>query len=364
MSHLHLVNLGIHNGGDLLMAMAAGSRLRGGGPLVVDGRWTAHVDELRIAHGQRNWLDRLKRTLAAARASGLSAGSPLFRSGDLVLDINGFRHGERWPEKNLTDDLERAYAIRKAGAHYVLMPKSYGPFNERTGPMMRELLALADLAYARDRLSIDHCLAFGAAPRFSPDYTIDIQPPAGVAMPAHDRRSVVYIPNSKLVERGLFEDFASYAVYIRDCVRAVQGRGFRVTVLFHQGKDLGALKIPLQQYGLNCEFHANPLKAKGVLRQSAFVVSSRYHGMIGALTQDVPCLVMGWSYKYAGFLEYCPAAQPLLIHDVSTDSFVSKLDWLLEEGRIPALRKDLATSNQALAQRSAAMWADIARLSE
>jgi colanic acid/amylovoran biosynthesis protein len=39
--------------------------------------------------------------------------------------------------------------------------------------------------------------------------------------------------------------------------------------------------------------------AKSILGSATFVVASRYHALIGAASQAVPCLCTAWSHKYA-----------------------------------------------------------------
>src|SRR5690606_23567671 len=126
----------------------------------------------------------------------------------------------------ILDDTRRATQARAAGAHYILLPKSYGPFTGQASGAFRDLVDTASLVYARDRQSLAHCAELGARPdvRYCPDYTIAVAPATAPARAGSACQAALYIPNCKLVERGRYAGYEQYAAFIAASL-AELGRG-------------------------------------------------------------------------------------------------------------------------------------------
>jgi hypothetical protein len=363
MQRIHLVNVGETNGGDLLMAMTAVARLRERlGPLAVtvNGRSVRDVSDLRV----RSYGNATLRVRVARKFRRMFIRAPLasrYGSGDLVLDCNGYRHGGIWPASNLADDIAAAATIRARGARLVLLPKSCGPFDAGTGALFAQLAANADLVYCRDRESLRLCSPYTSRARLCPDFTVG-SPGLPAAPQPGQRRGIVIIPNSKLVETGMFADFNAYARFIATCAGQLSATHRECRVLFHQARDVHELRQRLDALAVPSVFHDDPRAAKAELARAALVFSSRYHGMIGALTSGTPCLVLGWSHKYAGFLEFYPDGQQWLVPEVSAAAVAQRASWIGSAEHQAGIAQQLAAGNRDIALRSEAMWDEIAQL--
>lgn len=362
MRTIHIVNVTTGNGGDLLMAMAAAHKLcerLGPRRIVLDGRHVADVDRLRVTTlllpRPLRWISRLRRRVN--RANAIRS----IRQGELVLDANGYRHGSIWPAGHIEADLVLAAAVRERGAHLVLLPKSYGPFDAATGARFAELVAATDLAWARDRESLRLCEPYTTGLKLCPDFTIGVhalqKPAAGEA-----RRGILLVPNSKLVERGLIADFDAYARFLAECSARLATPGHACRVLFHQDKDYRRLHRRLTRLGIAWMFNKDPRACKAELARAWLVVSSRYHGMIGALSSGTPCLVLGWAHKYAGYLDFYPGGQDLLIPEVSVAAVAARAAWISSPGIRDEISDRLARGNSSVAAQAEAMWDEVARL--
>jgi glycosyltransferase involved in cell wall biosynthesis len=77
-------------------------------------------------------------------------------------------------------------------------------------------------------------------------------------------------------------------------------------LLIHEGEadKLLANEIASQvNFELQILEPLDPLKIKWVIGQSKIIVSSRFYGLVSALSQGVPVLATGWSHKYQCLLE-------------------------------------------------------------
>jgi colanic acid/amylovoran biosynthesis protein len=359
MRSIHLVNVGLNNCGDLLMAMTAASKLTqrlGPRGVTVNGRECDAATLRASAQLRRSQLHRLLRLL---RPLTRAPGAQGFAAGELVLDCNGYRHGGIWPERNLVDDLALAARVQECRARLVLLPKSCGPFGTGAGAKFAALAERADLLYLRDEESLRLCSPYTSRARLCPDFTIGM--PASLPL-GHERHGIVVVPNSKLVETGMFDGYESYARFIADCIRGLEGLGQPCSVLFHQTKDVRRLNGPLQRLGIVTSFHDDPRIAKARLASAWLVVSSRYHGALGALTSGTPCLVLGWSHKYAGLLRFYPRGEDWLVPEATAGAVAARGAWISAPAQRAAVLACIAEGNRDITARTEAMWDEVAGL--
>lgn len=358
MNCMHLVNVGLNNCGDVLMAMTAASKLMqrvGPRAITVNGRpCDAHA--LRTSIPRQSTFGRLARRLLPRRPPPM----PELRPGELVLDCNGYRHGGIWPDHNLDDDLALAAHVRDGGARLVLLPKSCGPFGAGAGTRFATLASRAHLVYLRDEESLRLCSPYTSRAQLCPDFTIGM--PASPLPRDSLRHGIVLVPNSKLVETGMFDGYESYARFLAACMRRLEGLGQPCSVLFHQTRDVRRLREPLQRQGIVTTFHADPRAAKAVLATAWLVVSSRYHGALGALTSGTPCLVLGWSHKYGGLLDFYPQGEQWLVPEATPEALAARVAWMVAPGQRESVLACIAEGNRHIAARTEAMWDEVASL--
>ena len=117
---------------------------------------------------------------------------------------------------------------------------------------------------------------------------------------------VVLIPNKKMVEKGRPEDIANYERFMIEAARRLTGRGIDVLFLNHEGAPDqrlaeefnaaagGAGRVVSDVSGGAC---------KWIIGHAGLVISSRFHGLMSALSEGVPVLCTSWSHKYRELAE-------------------------------------------------------------
>lgn len=234
---------------------------------------------------------------------------------DVVIDISGFayssqpRWGRRW--------VKSAIAVREAhpNATWYFLPQSFGPFEEDIADDCRRLFHGA-FVVARDEVSWKHLEQLNAniELRQATDITWAFAglPERGVSLlreiGVDPEKPVIGIgPNMRVKE--------ARPEYLNCLVRLVeQCRAWGQVVLVpHEigdsARDDRALCKLLDAPALLGAYSAKELK--GVLAHCDMLVGSRYHGLMGAISQGVPCVAIGWADKYQTLLselslaEYC-----------------------------------------------------------
>ncbi len=286
-----------------------------------------------------------------------------------VLDASGFHFGDNaaplryvWA---VTRMIER---WRRNGAPVILLPQAFGPFRRPAiRYASRRALHAANLVIARDNESHAHAAALlldseRAKLLLAPDFTNllhGLLPPGFTPSP----RMVGFIPNRKMLSQTAPAVREAYLPLLRRCIRRARDAAFEPLLIVHETRmDRPLCETLAREEQTRLLDDPNPLHIKGVLGACAFVVGSRFHGLISALSQGVPCLGTAWSHKYVHlFQEYgCPE---LLASPAAPAAQVDALlDRLLDDASRARCAAIVAARAQTLRAQSEAMWADVWRV--
>jgi polysaccharide pyruvyl transferase WcaK-like protein len=220
-----------------------------------------------------------------------------------ILDASGYAYGDKWPLRGFQRTCGQLKRLFKHGKKYIFMPQMLGPFqNSDSRALVKANFKFASLIVAREDTSFA-CVTdiIGKSENLivGPDFTNLLQ----VESKVRDKKKLLIIPNSNMVSgRSGHGDWkAKYIGIFEELINAALAKGFNVTVLNHEDKSdqpiceqlakLFAGKVELIQ-----DYDA--LQIKTAIATAGFVVSSRFHGCVSALSQGVACIGTSWSHKY------------------------------------------------------------------
>jgi polysaccharide pyruvyl transferase WcaK-like protein len=243
------------------------------------------------------------------------------RGGDSLSDIYGLR-------RFLIGSLPLLSVIL-LGRPYVLLPQTYGPFRTRTGRWLAALtLRRAREVWTRDRrcIPIVETLA-RRTPRFSPDVAFTLAPARPREMTfdpptaaVDDAALVVGLNVSGLLYMGgythdnMFGLRSSYRDTVDHVVSALLTHTpATILIVPHTfGAEMedeasaALLESTKAAYSGRIVRLTTPLRAsevKWLIGRTHFFVGSRMHACIGALSQCVPTVGLGYSDKFLGVFE-------------------------------------------------------------
>jgi colanic acid/amylovoran biosynthesis protein len=282
---------------------------------------------------------------------------------DVFLDASGFGYGDVWGDA-ATDRLALlSTRLSARGKPVVLLPQAFGPFSTpKRRDAMRTILSNAKLVFARDTASLAHLNAMavpGANIHLAPDFT-NLVP--GTPMPDVDLGPdpVAIVPNTRMLDKADGSTAGAYRRFLDVMVKELIRRGRRPFVLVHDWDDtaLAASVASLATPPLTVLAEQDSQRLKGILGRCTLVIASRYHALVGALSQGVPVLATGWTHKYAGLLsDYgCPESMIRMDEDPAV-AVRRSLDMVLAPGSAAALGLRLKASADAQRDRANAMWA-------
>ena len=369
------------NKGDALMLGAAVEALRDRFTLAAEGGLglrrlprDAGLDALRwgtveAAHLSTEWMSPLRRARAHTDALVLALPDRArhalrVRDGrdvTALLDVSGFAYGDQWEPERM--DRRAAYyeMLRGRGARLVMAPQAVGPFERpEVRRAARRLFGLFDRIWARDASSRHHLDALGLDPArlgLVPDISL-LLPPA--APPPGDwGRRVCVVANARMMDRTDGAVSGRYKAFLAEALRHLRERGADPFLLLHEADD-AALTAEISARAGGVETLDPPaLEAKAILGASRAVLSSRYHALVGALSQAVPTIGTSWAHKYdALFRDYgCP--EMLLSPAAPDEALRERLDVALESA--DGLRAGLAHAAATQARGVRAMWDEARR---
>lgn len=220
-----------------------------------------------------------------------------------VLDASGFAYGDQWGSAKTLQRYKYYKKLKSHGTRVILMPQAFGPFSTRSMKRaIRKLVSVSDLVFARDSSSFEYLMSsltqeLKKKVKISPDFTIGTE----AILPKQRLPGNFFIvPNEKVIKmRSLSRQ--EYLNQLVNVVGAARVAGASPFFLVHGGdkdaeicasvNDLLQIKIPVVKEG-------NPLKVKGIIGSCDAGFSSRFHGIVNALSQSVPVMGIGWSHKY------------------------------------------------------------------
>lgn len=233
---------------------------------------------------------------------------------NVVLDASGFSYSDQW---GTYDCEELLYAVKKGklnGQKFILLPQAFGPFdNKRNRKNISKAILCCDLVFARDSVSYDFLKTIlndsSKNVIQKPDFTCGLQPVITECV-ASKKGMVPIVPNYRMLDKTGMGVSDKYINALTMSMKTIISSGLKPYFLIHE-TDLDkniALKV-IAVLDVNCDIEIveeqNPEIIKGYLSYARFVVSSRYHATISALSQCVPVVGTSWSHKYEElFSEY------------------------------------------------------------
>jgi colanic acid/amylovoran biosynthesis protein len=297
------------------------------------------MPDMAAGGGRAAALGKWWRSARAAR----SVHSVLPAEVDVVVDVSGYAYGDAWGWEH-SQGLPPYYrTIRRRGGRVILLPQTLGPFeDERVRRIFQEIYAAADLVYARDDQSFERAAAVldgTGRLRRAPDITIR-KGDAESGLDWVDGKACV-IPNCNMTTHLGADVARSYAGLLERVLRALRGLGAEPFLLIHDlggGDERLAREAAAAVGGVEIVREADPYRIKAIIGRSFVTVSSRYHGLVAALSQGVPSLATGWAHKYETLLADYRVPEALL-DPLATDEV---LGAALQRLFVPDIRRDIS----------------------
>jgi colanic acid/amylovoran biosynthesis protein len=187
-----------------------------------------------------------------------------------------------------------------------------------------------------------------------PDFTLAVSPSEDACLSASGR--VLVVPNYRMLDKR--DANLDYITFLVRAFALIRAKGLDPAFLIHDAvEDLRIVDLARNE-GLSAEVisHDDPRVLKKLLAEASFVIGSRFHSLVSALSQSTPCIGCGWSHKYKELFSDFECPEMLLEDFGNHDSLVNKVNALTcAAGRAEAV-SNIQNATRALKIKVDTMW--------
>tara|TARA_R110000850_G_scaffold244590_2_gene369413 strand:+ start:24 stop:1274 length:1251 start_codon:yes stop_codon:yes gene_type:complete len=243
------------------------------------------------------------------------------------IDVSGYAYGD---SRDYMQPLETIKAInfcKERGGKFVFMPQAWGSFElADVAQNVRDMLKLSDDFFVRDTVSRDYIAGLlgkdAASVPVYPDIAFTFPHPglerggrilSSIGRTSSQRKLLAICPNMRVYARseGKGEDNVYVQKLVKIARHAMDKMDMDVVLVPNEVR-------PVEGYHPDDRFICRLLnkaisdeercfyvseyysaeEVKSVLGHADLVVASRFHSLIFALSQGIPCMAISWSHKY------------------------------------------------------------------
>lgn len=289
-------------------------------------------------------------------------GLILDREVDVVIDAAGFSYGDQWGSHSCDELNKSSRRWKSQGTKVILMPQAFGPFStRRIRKDIKNVISNVDLIMPRDKKSYEYLIeAAGLNKKIClyPDFTnlLDGHLPDYFD---HSKYGACIIPNCRMLDKAPENESRLYIDFMVKCAQRLKESNVKPFILVHEGKldmQIAQQISASQNLGIPIIAEDSAINIKGIIGASTALVCSRFHGLVSALSQGVPCLGTGWSHKYKALFEDYSYPEGLISVDASGSEIIERIDQLIdsaERDRISAMLLHESARLKLLTER---MW--------
>lgn len=275
----------------------------------------------------------------------LEEAEAIYRNADLMLDISGYAIGSNWSVSNCNHYLDHLEFARAFNIPVYLMPQSFGPFEftgeegKKVDQRIAELFPTVKKICARERDGADALR--GKYHLNNVVETVDLvvnnkglnltniyRKIPEQALPVIDENSVAVIPNQRNCDTANEERTLEIYFYIINELLREEGK---VYIVSHSESDRDIClklknayanddRVVLFEQELSC------IEFNELVKQFRYIVASRFHSIVHAFKNGIPCIALGWAIKYQELMkQFGQEKYALDVRDDISEELIGKL---------------------------------------
>lgn len=306
---------------------------------------------LKYANYKSNIILRILYTIKGINKAKLNETYQIYKNTDYMIDISGYALGSNWGVDATEYYLSNLIFAKAFDIKFFAMPQSFGPFDyegrkgKKVEKKLKKLLSYASCIYARENDGYDGLVnKYGLANVVkandlvlaSKGYNLESVFKKGMEMnvPVICENSIGIVPNMQNIKYG---DVNSIHNLYKIMIEAVLKLGKKVYIIAHSTADVDICRDIKEVFSTSenvvlIEDELNCIEFNEVVKKFDYLIASRYHSIVHAFKNGIPCLALGWAIKYQTLMSLF--SQDELIFDVretlDTEAILEALSELNE----------------------------------
>ena len=290
----------------------------------------------------------LLRLLCKARSrEELAEAEAIYMNCDAMIDVSGYALSSTWSDAVCNRYLDHLEFAKAFGIPVYLMPQSFGPFDfgaERRdlNARIQRLLPTAQIIFAREQEGYDALVNTYGLKNVRQAYDLVLENSAidlanvfadvpALNVPEINQGSVAVIPN--MMNTSVADQDAVLELYVA-AIQALIVHGKTVYLLSHSSMDAALCsglktsfsteeKVVLLDQDFSC------LEFNTLVGKFDYLIASRFHSIVHAFKNRIPCIAVGWATKYYELLKLFDQEQYML--DVRGNPGADQMTALIEQ---------------------------------
>lgn len=283
---------------------------------------------------------------------------------DVVLDAAGFAYSDQWSIELSKELASSSKKWKKQNTKLIMLPQAFGPFtSKKIKSYVKCFVENADFVFPREMTSyqnINDITEQKNKVKIYPDFTNLVK---GKLPEDFDRElnRFALIPNYRMIDKTQNNQSAAYIPFMVECAKYLKSISAKPFILIHEGENDAFLAKEISDAvgGMPIIRETDALFIKGIIGACDGIISSRYHGIVSALSQGVPALATGWSHKYIELFKDYKFQEGILSVTDERLKIIKMIDYITQENTVASLRKKLNLESERQKDLSEKMWEEV-----
>jgi len=266
-----------------------------------------------------------------------------YKRSNLLIDVSGFSLSSQIGVKESIKYLLKIYLCKLFKTKVVLLPQSFGPFDYPRPlkfilkKIIKRVFKYPEAIFVREKKSNEYLRLIGVKNAIlSTDLVLQNNTLINKIEINEDinniseGKKVALVVNKRLYEQCGVEKVNKQYVYI---INKLKEYGNKIYLLCHASDDYEICKdikkhFPNDDNIVVLENILSCFEFQIFSRNFNYIIAARYHSIVHAFKENIPCIALGWSIKYEELLMNLNQ-EKYLINVNSTDA--REIDYILKE---------------------------------